>query len=204
MRGMVFQKGCDPFSLLYIAHEPIIHVYNAINEIKDFFESTDKENATFVLMYSGHGTPPQPPRSNQGGNWIFHDGFISLEDILGIWSSSLAFQVHKYTHLVIIIDACFSGCWVERLKDSRFRKYRVMIQASSKADQESEDTKFGDAFLCYWLKKLTGGVDHPHPGGEISSKVKINLPHSPTFGSTSQTNSDLVISPNLFLFPDSW
>jgi len=40
----------------------------------------------------------------------------------------------KFTNLVMVIDACYSGCWVERLKQSKFENYRV-IQASTQSNQ---------------------------------------------------------------------
>jgi len=150
----------------------------AIKEISDFFCSSLEESTTFLLLYSGHGTPPT--EANQGGNWIFTGGVLSLEEVLRIWSLSSAFQSHRFTYLVLVIDACFSGCWVERLKDLKFGHLRVAIQASTKADQVSEDTRFGAAFLCYWTKR------------QLDEQVRLMLPHTGTFSSTFETNPDFV------------
>jgi len=140
-------------------------------DIREYFGSNDEEGTLFVLCYSGHGSPPTGANFS-GGNWMFMDGVVTLEDILDIWSTSDAFKIHTETYLVLVIDACFSGCWAERLNNPQFKNYRVVVQASSQPHQASVDTKFGGAFLCYWLKKL------------VDPNVQIDLLHSPVFNST--------------------
>jgi len=131
----------------------------------------ESEKSIYLLIYSGHGTIPTEP--TKGGDWACVDGKITLEDVLKIWRYSNAFQNHKSTRLILICDACYSGCWVERLKNDEFKKYRVIIQSSTNPQQIAKDSKFGGAFLCYWLKKLE------------KEETKINLnQQTPMLGTT--------------------
>jgi len=157
----------------------------AMKEIRAFF-ANGGERAVYLLTYSGHGT--FPTFANQGGNWMFQDGVITLEEVLDVWSSSSTFQKCQHTYLVIVIDACYSGCWVERLRNPEYVALRVIIQASTAPDQTSLDTQFGGAFLCFWLKH------------QLNHKAKGQLPHTPTFGSTLG-NENLIgisVSPQLW------
>jgi len=165
-------------------------IQSAMDEIKQFLGSDCEENSTFILLYSGHGS--MPTNSNQGGNWEFQGGVVTLEMVLEIWTSSLAFLKHSSTHLGIVIDSCYSGCWVERLKNPDYKTYRVVIQASTKPHQPSRDTKFGGAFLCSWLKR------------QLHPEIKINLPHSPSVGATfgGHGGRNIVLSSRLVFSDD--
>jgi len=65
---------------------------SCLDEIKGYFGNGGGENTSFLLIYSGHGTTPSEP--NQGGDWMFRDEDILLEEVLELWKSSKGFQAH--------------------------------------------------------------------------------------------------------------
>ena len=80
-----------------------------------------------------------------------------------------------------MVDACYSGCWTERLKDEKYSNYRVIIQTSTQANELSVDTEYGGAFLCYWLKK------------QFFPDTKIKLEHCPTLYSTIEEHESVDV-----------
>ena len=59
---------------------------------------------TALIWYAGHGTSQ--------GDWLFEDGVITFEDILGLYGKYFFNRL-----LYIVTDCCYSGTWVTKLAE---------------------------------------------------------------------------------------
>ena len=80
-----------------------------VKKLAGFFNTdaeAHSETDTLLVYYSGHGALGT-------GNWGLHDGQLSFDDVIGLWDGSVAQKNAKV--LVLVMDSCFSGCWVEQV-----------------------------------------------------------------------------------------
>ena len=71
----------------------------ARDAIKSCFEKSMEDGSRPVLYYSGHGMFLR-------GDWCFHDGTLTLEEIKA--------DLPNGCYPLIIADTCFSGCWANK------------------------------------------------------------------------------------------
>ena len=124
-----------------------------------------KNTRRFVIYYSGHGSNGN--FETKKGDWCFETNdesgsriiYIGLKDILDLWDEmrtecgSDSYELKDRDLLFIIADCCYSGSWVEEVKERPYKvspsgeKYRdVHMIASCKADEICyyTDAKGGD------------------------------------------------------------
>ena len=73
----------------------------ALNHIKQFFDFCKCNDFKPILYYTGHG-------EKDSGDWCFHDGTVSIYDILGIINKQRNLEIQMPW---LISDACYSGHW---------------------------------------------------------------------------------------------
>jgi len=141
------------------------------NRLRSFFRicstATDP-HAVFVVAYLGHG-------HSGSGNWIMKDcdttgadeddvSTISLNDVVKEWqrcqpkpssssssgSSGFTLHIESAHHLVVYLDSCHSGAWVERAAaDSKQMPPRVHIQSACDAATRAVDGAFTRNYLQF-------------------------------------------------------
>ena len=133
----------------YNVEELISSKYATVHLIKPGYELSKAEvekNIEFameaertVIYYSGHG-------ARGTGDWCFESGghqeYLLFEELIALWSESAS------KSLVVVVDACFSGCWVEKAKaininDLDGNKTSLEICASCHPDEKSWCTRQG-------------------------------------------------------------
>ena len=98
------------------------------------FNRTQK--SLLAICYSGHGEADT-------GDWEMagNPKWFKLADLLLLWLTSPAYK--NGSHLFLLIDACYSGCWVQRManpqvsaevKDlsAQLQDHRITIQVRGK------------------------------------------------------------------------
>eukprot|EP01084_Bolivina_argentea_P274500 467908_1 len=114
---------------------------NVLKAIKKLFNQYHRK--VFVIYYSGHGY-------SDGGKWCFHgDQFISLNDILSLFDTRIKSNIHTQ-QLIIIADSCYSGKWVQILK--QLKRNDIAMQAACKPTESSADSIKGGVFTIAFLK----------------------------------------------------
>jgi hypothetical protein len=61
-------------------------------------------------------------------------------------------RIYGKGELVLVIDSCFSGKWVDYLKNKTKLNKRVHIQASCQATEVSEESEDGGEFTEKWIR----------------------------------------------------
>ena len=79
------------------------------DQVKTFLAATFKrtQKSLIAVCYSGHGEVDT-------GDWEVagKPKWFRLIDLLQLWFASAAYA--HGSHLFLLIDACYSGCWVQR------------------------------------------------------------------------------------------
>jgi hypothetical protein len=123
-----------------------------MKKLRGFFNTDAEAHAdtdTMLVYYSGHG-------EGTAGNWCLHnDDRISLDDVLTLWNGSFAKSKAKV--LVLVLDSCHSGWWVERARDLKLLD--VIIQAACSKTQTTLDGSFNAVFIDY-QKLAPAGISH--------------------------------------------
>jgi hypothetical protein len=101
-----------------------------LRSMKLFFDSPVTDAS--VVYYSGHGFP--------NTNLLFEtcqgNYYISYEETINLWRERK--NPKKNKNLLLILDCCYSGSWVDQLlRNGDY--YDVSIQASSTSEQKSLD-----------------------------------------------------------------
>jgi hypothetical protein len=110
----------------------------AMASIRSFFTEVHPMLHHYTIVYAGHGY--------QGtGNWAFDGEDISLDDIYSAWKNSAASR-RLHTHLSLLINACYSGQWVKRSRDTGLH---ITIQA---VDSVTRDGAFFTAWTKFAMK----------------------------------------------------
>ena len=130
-----------------------------------------KSARRFVIYYCGHGSNGN--FETEKGDWCFETTddsgsriiYIGLKDILDLWDEmrtecgSDSYELKDRDLLFIIADCCYSGSWVEEIKERPYRvapsgeKYRdVHMIASCKPDETCYYTNaYGGDFTSYYI-----------------------------------------------------
>eukprot|EP01084_Bolivina_argentea_P087156 157463_1 len=87
--------------------------------------------AHMCIYYTGHG-------ETDTGNWCFHNGTVSLDDIIKTVRS-----VNSKCSLHMLCDCCYSGNWCENLRSYEGKYVNISIKAASLPGQVAWDTKEG-------------------------------------------------------------
>jgi len=120
---------------------------------KNVLKAMEAERA--VIYYSGHG-------GRQEGGWCFESEgeqeWYLFDELMYDWCESAC------KSLVVVIDACFSGWWVEMAKErdiSAFEgnKTSLEICASCSPQEKSWGTADGGAFTVAMLHRAQGRCD---------------------------------------------
>jgi len=123
-----------------------------MKKLRGFFNTDAEAHAdtdTMLVYYSGHG-------EGTAGDWCLHnDDRISLDDVLTLWNGSFAKSKAKV--LVLVLDSCHSGWWVERARDLKLPD--VIIQAACSKTQTTLDGSFNAVFIDY-QKLAPAGISH--------------------------------------------
>ena len=105
----------------------------------------DPEADTFVLQYSGHG-------ARGSGDWCMYDeGRVTFDEVMEKWEASEAKA--KGCLLVLVLDSCHSGKWVERAKERNLMD--VAVQAACGPDEVTFDKFFTQLLIRYHNGKLS-------------------------------------------------
>jgi hypothetical protein len=137
----LFQQFClerrvEVTGTLYAQGVGIITRGQALHAIRELFSS--REASTFWLFYTGHGAAGT-------GDWCFYDGFVTFEDVYQMWSSC----GHKANRwLFLLLDACFSGQWKDRVKELPAEE-QIAVQASTLKSAAAYDGAFLRQFVCF-------------------------------------------------------
>merc|ERR1712154_168857 len=76
------------------------------------------ESGTYHIYYTGHG-------ETNTGNWCFADGNVSFDEVINAVKS-----VNDGCFIEIIADCCYSGNWVQGLKEYKGKLENVDVQAA--------------------------------------------------------------------------
>ena len=103
------------------------------------------EKKYFMLYYSGHGT--------SNGDWVLNsikDGkeveeYISLQEIIDCYGDDDGSK-----KLLIVSDCCYSGNWVDQLRERDRSDIRMM--ASCEATETCNDTEDGGVFTTTYIE----------------------------------------------------
>ena len=169
--------------------------HDILGAFKNFFSQQDVRR--FVIYYSGHGSNGK--FNTNKGDWCFEtsDGseskiiYIGLKDILELWDEMRS-QHHADSYefkdrylLYIIADSCFSGSWVEEIKNncqgvttSSGEKYRDVHMIASCRSSE----------ICYYTVANGGDFTRRYITADSS---KHNL--KPTAAHVAKLASQSVI-----------
>jgi hypothetical protein len=79
-----------------------------------------------IIFYTGHGQNPT-------GNWQINPednikNYLSFDDFFGVWQSC---DEARNLKLTLIMDSCYAGEWVARLRDSDMNGFSITIIAAS-------------------------------------------------------------------------
>ena len=85
---------------------------DAINKIRKLFDDCKQNGAKPMLYYTGHGEVGT-------GNWCFHDGTISIQEIL-----DMVPEGERYP--MIFSDACYSGHWANFCLNKKIKGFRCL------------------------------------------------------------------------------
>eukprot|EP01084_Bolivina_argentea_P297365 512278_1 len=77
-----------------------------------------KQIQRVYLYYSGHG--------DNDGDWYFEKGRIGLRDIVQTKQNCM-----KYKELVLYLDCCHSGAWVEEAKERKYDLIKIYAACGS-------------------------------------------------------------------------
>ena len=132
-----------------------------LGSIKELFD--DKKRKGFILYYSGHG-------QKDTGNWCFEgkrkimadDGvikeeyvireYISLNDIMKLWNNREKNDSFEQW-LFIIADCCYSGAWVNILKND-LKPHNIQMQAACGHNELSVDSLEGGMFTLQFKSRV--------------------------------------------------
>jgi len=140
----------------------------------------DRSKSYFFLYYSGHG--------DEDGNFVMDDGSkISFDDVVQLWTANLNERRdghgRRRRRLIIVADCCFSGKWVQKLKQYFKTEPGVSIgiQAACREDEYSIDTAFTKEFG----QKIAEGTNFKWKKREEPKDAADAFPpQHPTFFST--------------------
>lgn len=128
--------------------EVLRKLHGYVNENAPSNPDRDHEADTYILQYSGHGY-------EHTGNWATDDNKeISLGDVLKIWDDSHAKKQGGW--LVIVLDSCHSGAWVEEARRRRLKD--VAIQSACAANEVTLDGAFTRLLIEYQAQKKQRGM----------------------------------------------
>ena len=103
-----------------------------------------------VLFYCGHGY-------ENTGNWYLDDSTyetsVSFTDVMGLWTDGIKNTCVKT--LTIIMDSCYSGCWVKALReDTTLHDFPIaIVSAASDGVISNESAEAGaKKFTPYFLQ----------------------------------------------------
>ena len=127
-----------------------------MDALKNIFNSRDIDGT--LIYYSGHGFPDYSILlESPTGNY-----FVNYDDIASAWRKRDHPNIN--THLLLILDCCFSGSWVKRLlNEGDFGS--ISIQASSTEHEKSLDmgtglgSLFTNAFIWANVQGLKINLD---------------------------------------------
>lgn len=125
-----------------------------LKKIADIMKIAETGGWNLALYYTGHG-------AKHTGDWCFLDGTISLEEVATRKLNHMGTDLQ----LVIVSDACYSGCWVQecikKYKDgqctARCNDYNIDCVSSSAAGKPSYDRLFARGFWRGWDQELALG-----------------------------------------------
>ncbi|GAB5361117.1 hypothetical protein AAMO2058_000686900 [Amorphochlora amoebiformis] len=111
-----------------------------VRKISRFFSYGQKSGFdTFFLVWSGQG-------QRHSGNMCFHNKqYLSFDELIELWVPVQSASSRAL--LVLVMDSCHSGCWINRLKELK-QMFNITIQAATLANETSVD----GVFLPIWAK----------------------------------------------------
>ncbi|PFX14089.1 uncharacterized protein LOC111345226 isoform X1 [Stylophora pistillata] len=126
---------------------------DAIREIQRFFNKCRDRELKPMLYYTGHG-------ESGTGNWCFHDGTISIEEIVDLLPGGTYFPI-------IFSDACYSGHWANFCLNHCDNANGLNCLAACPEFSTAMDTKGegGDLTLYMTGKKLRPDTEPIYSGG---------------------------------------
>ena len=170
MENFLTEKGVRSITKLSPTGEQCSSLLNQLRS------TGNKRN--LLIYYSGHGR-------RDDGAWCIQNGSDDAKvlrpvDLLNTGSdlrgSLLALLFGSYrdsifgesfleenTHLFIISDSCFSGCWIEELNSHPSIYHKVSIFASCEYWETSMDTKEGGMFTLRLLENRPIAADKQNP-----------------------------------------
>ncbi|KAK3244830.1 hypothetical protein CYMTET_45575, partial [Cymbomonas tetramitiformis] len=123
---------------------------------------------TFVVSFAGRGM-------SGTGNWLFPGGggSMALGDVLNEWTKSQARRRQPPGLLVLVLDCCHSGAWVQEA--AALKLSDVVMQASCRRD-ESHVSRSGGGLPGFWdvyARFQLGGLSRT---GAIEDLLKTSRP----------------------------
>jgi hypothetical protein len=141
-----------------------------MKKLRGFFNTDAEAHAdtdTMLVYYSGHG-------EGTAGDWCLHNNDrISLDDVLTLWNGSFAKRKAKV--LVLVLDSCHSGWWVERARDLKLPD--IIIQAACSKTQTTLDGIF-NAVLIEYQKEPPEDVSHAIAMGRMVHMQGDKIKHA--------------------------
>jgi hypothetical protein len=172
VRAMLTQKGV-PVEIYKTSPDGTTRREEALQRISDFLAQPSDVK---VLYYSGHGAKGEEQTRlggetggalSVGGALSEEQGLVTFEDIVNAWEKAKGMR--RGLRLVLVVDACYSGKLVAKLRDmpnGRKEALGLAIQAAGNARQgvkEAEALHAGKTwqaglFTGYWVPKQTDQV----------------------------------------------
>lgn len=132
--------------------------------VSSFFKYTcrlfhKREVTQYTIYYTSHG--------KRNGNWSCDDdSYVTLEQILSIWSTSGA-GCRQGVSLLIISDSCCADVWVRKL--DRYHRYRTYENVEMIGAPPSIRYKIGKG--SYFTKAICEGSPCP-PGVTVTHSLQ--------------------------------
>ncbi|CAF1369513.1 unnamed protein product [Adineta steineri] len=129
--------------------------YDLINEFFQLDNDNNKgERRTFLIYWCGHGL-------DNSGNWGFsYGGEITCQDIINAWRSRpIADNYDDISSLTIIADTCYSGGWIDELKQQNIP--RLAYQAASRANEPAYVVDDGNIPRSLLMRKFIIEQNYP-------------------------------------------
>jgi len=119
-------------------------IIKPIQNNPDFFAEIEKKLSLFfeqdklyyfVIYFSGHG--------DKKGNLLFDPAnpnndknHINVEELYEAWKKSIPMQKYRSQepHLLIILDCCYAGTWVDYFKGKKEKSVSVLASSTSSQD----------------------------------------------------------------------
>ena len=147
-------------------HNKLIHSKDQFWKQVQHFANLSNTPAEFevVIFYCGHGLI-------NTGDWVLFEcrnNFIEFEEFMELWVDGMR-KTSNIKKLTLIMDSCYSGCWVTKLKlESSLHSFPISIISAASDGDGAVDT--AAAYAGKFFKWISDGKS-PSPQRPMAWKT---------------------------------